>query len=285
VSLSGAPAGPGSQGLGIVPVALSDQDAAALAEAVMCLERPSLVARVSDLAGTPIEALVDRLPAGVGERVSVITHKALEGALRVAVATLGRRAPGLRSRNRLHAAAAGVTGVFGGAFGLASLAFELPVTTTIILRSVADIARSEGEDLGSVAARLSCLEVFALGGRGSLDDAAESGYFALRAALATAVSEASRYLAGRVTVSEGAPVIARLLAQIGTRFNAVVAEKIVAEGVPVVGALGGAVVNMLFIRHFQGVARGHFTVRRLECAYGADVVRESYERLRLDLGR
>ena len=29
----------------------------------------------------------------------------------------------------------------GGAFGLASLAIELPVTTTIILRSVADVAR------------------------------------------------------------------------------------------------------------------------------------------------
>jgi hypothetical protein len=33
------------------------------------------------------------------------------------------------------------------------------------------------------------------------------------------------------------------------------------------------------IEHFQGVARGHFTVRRLERVYGKDVVRTEYERL------
>jgi hypothetical protein len=34
----------------------------------------------------------------------------------------------------------------GGAFGLASLPIELPVSTIIMLRSIADIARSEGEN-------------------------------------------------------------------------------------------------------------------------------------------
>ena len=46
-----------------------------------------------------------------------------------------------------------------------------------------------------------------------------------------------------------------------------------------VGALGGATVNYVFIEHFQDVARGHFIVRRLERAYGKDVVRTEYERL------
>ena len=36
-----------------------------------------------------------------------------------------------------------------------------------------------------------------------------------------------------------------------------------------------------FVDHFQNVARGHFTVRRLERAYGAEVVRAEYELLRL----
>jgi hypothetical protein len=31
--------------------------------------------------------------------------------------------------------------------------------------------------------------------------------------------------------------------------------------------------NLLFIDHFQDVARGHFIVRRLERAYGAETVR------------
>ena len=41
----------------------------------------------------------------------------------------------------------------------------------------------------------------------------------------------------------------------------------------------GAAVNYAFIEHFQDVARAHFTVRRLERAYGKDLVRMEYERL------
>ena len=46
--------------------------------------------------------------------------------------------------------------------------------------------------------------------------------------------------------------------------------------------LGGAAVNYAFIEHFQEVARGHFTVRRLERSYGKTVVRTEYERLAQD---
>jgi len=38
-------------------------------------------------------------------------------------------------------------------------------------------------------------------------------------------------------------------------------------------------VNYAFIEHFQDVARGHFTVRRLERIYGKILVRSEYERL------
>src|SRR3712207_7386206 len=37
-----------------------------------------------------------------------------------------------------------------------------------------------------------------------------------------------------------------------------------AQAVPVLGAISGAAVNTLFIDHFQSLAQGHFTVRRLE---------------------
>ena len=49
---------------------------------------------------------------------------------------------------------------------------------------------------------------------------------------------------------------------------------------PVVGAVGGAAVNAAFAHHFQTMARGHFTVRRLEREHGAEAVRFEYERLR-----
>ena len=52
-----------------------------------------------------------------------------------------------RSREFFHKVLAGTSGGIGGAFGLAALPIELPVSTTIILRSIADIARSEGHDL------------------------------------------------------------------------------------------------------------------------------------------
>jgi hypothetical protein len=39
------------------------------------------------------------------------------------------------------------TGGVGGLFGLPALAIELPISTTIMLRSIADIARSEDEDI------------------------------------------------------------------------------------------------------------------------------------------
>jgi hypothetical protein len=50
-----------------------------------------------------------------------------------------------------------------------------------------------------------------------------------------------------------------------------------AQALPVVGAVGGAAVNYAFIEHFQDVARGHFTVRRLERLYGKQKIRSEYD--------
>lgn len=262
----------------VAPIALSLEDWNDLEGAVAALEHPGLIARISDVLGKPVEVIIDRLPPGASSTIDGATRRALGAAMSLAMSTLKPSRRG-RARDRFHSMAAGVAGAAGGAFGLASLAVELPVTTTIILRSVADVARSEGENLRDIQTRLACLEVFALGGRSTADDAAESGYFAVRTALAQAVNEAAKYLSRRTTVEKGAPVIARLLAGIASRFNAVVAEKIVAQGVPVIGALGGAAVNVAFTRHFQSMARGHFIVRRLERKYGQSVVREHYNRI------
>jgi hypothetical protein len=47
----------------------------------------------------------------------------------------------------------------------------------------------------------------------------------------------------------------------------------------VLGAVGGATVNVIFMDYFQRIAQGHFTIRRLERRYGQMVVRRHYERL------
>jgi hypothetical protein len=169
------------------------------------------------------------------------------------------------------------TGAAGGAFGLPALLVELPVSTTIMLRSIVDVARSQGERIRELETKLACLEVFALGGPSRRDDAAETGYFAVRTALATTVSEAAQYIAKRGLAQEGAPALVRFIAQIASRFGVVVSEKAAAQAVPIIGAMGGAAVNLIFIKHFQDMARGHFIVRRLERVHGQDVVRAEYE--------
>jgi hypothetical protein len=183
----------------------------------------------------------------------------------------------------LHGALAAASGAVGGALGLATLPVELPISTTLMLRAIAEIARSEGEDLADPEAALACVQVFALGGRSDADNLAESGYFAVRSALAKSVTEAARFVTER-GVAEGAPALLRLAAQIASRFGVVVSQKVAAQAVPVVGAIGGAAVNAAFMSHFQALARGHFTVRRLERAYGRAPVQLAYDEIRRDEG-
>ena len=45
------------------------------------------------------------------------------------------------------------------------------------------------------------------------------------------------------------------------------------------GALGGVTINVLFIDHFQDMARGHFIVRRLERTYDAETIRNAYREI------
>ena len=186
------------------------------------------------------------------------------------------------SSTRLTKAAVAATGATGGAFGLAALPIELPVTTSVMLRSIAEIARGEGEDVRAPEGRVACLEVLALGGRSAADDQAEIGYFAVRAALAQEVTAAIRFL-GAATERHTAPALIRLIEAVAARFGIVVSQKAAAGAIPVIGALGGATINTLFMDHYQEMARGHFTVRRLERKYGAEMVRQEYERCRAEL--
>ena len=262
--------------------AITDADIDALKSAKSLLESPGLAAKISSFVGTPIEKGFALLPKQWSTVVNDATRKAIETALKVALWTMsdGKAASSSStSSNWWHKLAAGASGAAGGAFGLAALSIELPVSTTIMLRSIADIARSEGEDLQDADAQLECVQVLALGGNSKSDDGAEIGYFAARAAMAKAVSEAAAHLAAQGITQHGSPALVRLIAQIASRFSIVVSEKAAAQAVPVVGAIGGAVINTLFIDHFQDMARGHFIVRRLERLHGADEIKRLYNEL------
>ncbi len=260
----------------------SPEDLDALADAVTTLENPGLAVQIANVVGAPVEYALSKLPRDVSQRIGEATEKALRTALRGAVSTMNAER-GLRPSNRMHKAMATLSGAAGGAFGLPALAIELPVSTTLILRSVADIARAHGENIRSPECQLACLEVFALGSRSQTDDASETSYYATRTMLARSVSEAAKYLAERGLAEEGAPAIVQLIAKIAARFHIPVSAKFAAQSVPALGAAGGAAVNLVFINHFQDMARGHFTVRQLERKYGPQEVRTQYNRLRREL--
>jgi hypothetical protein len=251
------------------------EELAALRSAVEALEHPSFAARLSNLAGKPVELMRQSLPAGASEAITKATMQGLNAALSAALRSM--RNDYRAGSPWLHKALVAGSGALGGGFGLLAMPLELPVSTVLMLRGILDVARGQGEDLAKPETPLSALQVFALGGEGP-----ENGYFAVRGMLAKSLTEAARFIAERGLVAEGAPVLVRFMAQIGSRFGIIVSQKFAAQALPMIGALGGAAVNYAFMHHFQDVADAHFLVRRLERIYGQEEVRAQYERLRAE---
>jgi hypothetical protein len=252
-----------------------------LKNAKRLLENPGLAAKITNFIGAPIEKGFKLLPDNWDVKIGEITRTALSQSAHTAVLTM-KNTPGEEASNIWHKLAVATTGGIGGFFGLPAMAIELPITTTIMLRSIADIARSEEEDIFSIESKIACIEVFALGGPNQSDDASESGYFAVRTALAQSVTKAAEYIAEKGLVEEGAPALVRLIIQIAERFSIQVSEKAAAQAIPAIGAAGGAIINTLFIDHFQDMGRGHFIVRRLEKKYGAQFVKKKYNEIKYD---
>jgi len=268
---------------------LSADDLALLRRARHELESPALAMKLASIVGSPLEKLMSRIPAIASDKVNDATQLALRKCLQIALRTLGRPmggAPlgvGEKPSNLLHKFAVATTGAAGGAFGLFALPVELPVTTTLMFRSICDIARSEGEDLHAIDTQLQCLTVLGMGGTSKADDDADFGYFIMRGALAQAVSKASSEIATKGFTTHGSAALLRLLNTIAARFSVQVSEQIAAKSIPAIGAVLGAMVNTVFIDHFQQVAHGHFTVRRLERQYGTEAVQAAYQAMDVSL--
>jgi EcsC protein family len=247
----------------------------ALARAVLRLERGNFAVRLADYAGHPINRVLNALPSFANEKIRGAVHVAMLRCLGVAIRSL-EKTPAGRPSNFGPKVVSGLTGGLSGFLGLAALPVELPITTTNMLRAIAAVARAEGEDLRDRNTQIACLEVFALGRRES-GLGTESGYYALRALLARATSDAVGYLLQRGVVEETAPVMTRFVTEIATRYGFVVSERAAASAVPLLGAIGGATINWIFMDYFQEMARGHFAIRRLERRYGAEPVQVLYQ--------
>lgn len=142
------------------------EDLKDLAYAKQLLENPGLAIKLANYLGYPIEKAINFIPDSWAQSIIKITQGSLMQALNFAITTLDNRKQ--TSSEFFHKLSVAATGAVGGAFGLAALGVELPVTTVIMLRSIADIARSEGEDVREVETKIGCLQVFALEGKASM---------------------------------------------------------------------------------------------------------------------
>ncbi|TXH72057.1 MAG: EcsC family protein [Lysobacteraceae bacterium] len=276
-----------ARGVASAAAGFEPDDAAALAQAFALLTAASLAMQITDLVGTPIERMLDRLPKSAGRRIHAAAESALRKAVGVALSSM-RDAPARPASTRLHKAAAAATGAAGGFFGWAGMLVEIPAITMLMVRSIADVARAEGFSITDAEVRRDCVMVFALDGGGHPHAGADIGYFAIRDTLEGAerasdtqpFTDAARRIAKRAIVAnETAPLLTKWIEAAAARLGVAFTEKAAAQWMPVVGAAGGATLNTLFTAHFQNMARGHFTIRRLEGKYGKDAVRRQFHDL------
>jgi len=254
-----------------------------LLKAKRILENPNFSMKIANHIGKPIELGLEKINS---DKINAITHKALEKSLNIAILSLRKNNKLSVSRGK-HKFFTALSGGVGGAFGLPALAIELPLSTTIMLRSIADIAESEGHDLEKKEIQLACLEVFALGStKNSEDDGAESAYFSARGAMAFEMKVAIDSIANmsnkaiQESLAKGQlPLLIKVINTIASRFGVTVSEKLVAQSIPIIGVLGGVSLNLMFINHFQNMAKGHFIIKRLENKYGLEEIKRNYKHL------
>jgi hypothetical protein len=239
-------------------VVMDERDQEQLGQSIRRLRATrGLIVRSAELLGA---VLGGAAAAGLRElRFSQVpngsTHALVEAVLKRAFAAAlsipPRPARGAsRGLARLLAAASGAVGGFTGFAGfLPDLAF----TSVLIMRNIASVARSEGEDLATEDTRRACLEVFAFGSELGTDNA-EINYWSAR------------------LLFQGQPLV-MLFAEIAARFGLQISQKFAMQAIPVVGAAGGALINAVFVDHYVSLAQIHFTMRRLERRYGRGPVR------------
>ncbi len=214
---------------------LSDKSMQELRWSYQRLEHPSFSARLSNVLAEPIEEAISLLPKDWQIRSDKTLKANTYRTVRVALFSMRTGGPPASSHPVLHKPAAMGTGAAGGWIGPLALLVDLPLTTTLILRSIAHIARSEGEDLTSEESRIACVPVFALGARTKEDEQADVGYYALRTILGFHfVRDIAEYAAN--ATGPHIPAFVELTRGIAARFGVVISDAAAVRMVPIAGA-------------------------------------------------
>lgn len=268
---------------------MTDSELKFISDAKTFLENPSLIIRLANKVGQPLEKGLRLLPQKAQDKIQTAVKVSLERGVQVVTQTvpaapsashtsstesaLDQASEASQKKAKLHSVAAFATGALGGFFGVMSLPVELPLSTAIMLRSIVMTANEFGFDTRDPEVQLECLYVLSLGSPESTsDDALRSAYWTSRVAFMDLIRNASKEI-GR----SSAPFLVKFLARVATRFETVVSEKVLAEAMPIVGALGGGMINTAFSNHFNDCARYHFGLRALEKKYGEADVQAVYQ--------
>lgn len=231
-------------------------------------EAAGLMMQVVNWAGSQVDSLLAKAPQALLAKIDEASSLALREAYEVAVSTQGETDPaGFISQalawaqgERWHKVASAVTGALGGAGGFAGTIVDLPVTTTLILRSIQQVAAAHGEDISQHEVRAQCVAVFGLGGTLPEDDDTDLGLFTTRLAL-------------------NGQTITAMISAVAPRFAAIVGQKLLTQATPLIGAVAGATINTIFTGYYQTMAHVHFRLRKLERAHDPDQVRACFERI------
>ncbi|OUR95729.1 hypothetical protein A9Q84_14605 [Halobacteriovorax marinus] len=269
-----------------------------LLKAKVFLEEESVLIKISNILGKPLELLHQVLPENLETNITKYIHKSLTGALSIAMKTskedssgktFDEAIKGTSSKRILHNCLTATTGVLGGFFGEAGLIVELPITTTLIMRNIVEVG-SQYEGLrSSPDFSLQCLEVFTLGSsKSSEDDALDSTYYSSRMAMSQVMRDGSQFIAAnsaKVVLENAqkgtASPILTFITRVAAQFELVVTEKMLAEMIPVVGAVSGAALNVAFTDYYGKASKYHFGIIYLEEKYGKNIIEDIYNDLEI----
>jgi len=246
-------------------------DLETIVRAKQALEKQTIAVQLTKFVGKGTDQITKRLPDSVQHKVAKTINVTLTKATEWAFLTTGTKEQPVLRNNWIHNVAVIGTGALGGSLGLTTTLWELPVSTTIMLRNIGCIAEEEGLDMSNERTRLGCVSVLAMGGDSKKIEGEELGYWVTRQAMAELVSELLSW-----TGKGAAPALARFIMTVAGRFGIVISEKTAVQFAPGMGAFTGALINTVFLNHYQEIARAHFSLERLCLQYGDEAVKAAY---------
>jgi EcsC protein family len=200
--------------------------------------------------GGSVEKQMDALPPSLRGQIERITQAALERAHGVAA-----RGPDMGRQG--HVLAVMATGAAGGMGGLPTALAEMPVTVTVILHAIRAAAVEAGYDPDDPGIRAECVQVFGAGSPLAGDDGVNTSLIAARLAVTGSTVQA-------------------VIRAVAPRLAAALGQKVIAQAVPVLGAITGAGLNAAYMRYYREIARIRFALLRLAEVHGAEAVLVSF---------